>query len=132
MAKDPKVPRFQQARGFLVSKKKIREIKVSKLKWNLQRILDKDKERWPWVDAFFCKEKIILISYFSCEFENQIKMNNDKFLNASGRRGFRNQSGSDSYYVAGEAMALSVFQEGGVNALLDFLAGFNMATFTAQ
>lgn len=45
MAKDSKVPRFQQARGYLVSKKKIREIKVSKLKWNLQRILNKDEER---------------------------------------------------------------------------------------
>lgn len=59
-------------------------------------------------------------------------MENNKFLNATGRRGgFRNQSGSSSeYYAAGEAMALAVFQEGGVNALLDFLAGFNLATFS--
>ena len=59
-------------------------------------------------------------------------MNKDKFLNASGRGGFRNQAGDGAYYSAGEAMALSIFEEGGVNALLDFLAGFNMATFTQQ
>ena len=40
---------------------------------------------------------------------------------------FRNQSGSQDYYQAGVAMATAVFNEGGVNALLAFLAGYNAA-----
>lgn len=44
--------------------------------------------------------------------------------------GFRAQSGLNSttnYYQAGEQMAIAVFNEGGVNALLAFLAGYNSA-----
>jgi len=42
--------------------------------------------------------------------------------------GFRNQSGGqDDYYNAGIMMAQAVFEEGGVNALLAFLAGYNSA-----
>jgi|TARA_B100001559_G_C16307743_1_gene532728 hypothetical protein len=42
---------------------------------------------------------------------------------------FRNQTGmgQQDYYQAGVAMAQAVFQEGGVNALLAFLAGYNAA-----
>ena len=40
---------------------------------------------------------------------------------------FRAQSGSQDYYQAGVAMAQAVFNEGGVNALLAFLAGYNAA-----
>jgi len=42
---------------------------------------------------------------------------------------FRNQAGmgQQDYYQAGVAMAQAVFQEGGVNALLAFLAGYNAA-----
>ena len=44
------------------------------------------------------------------------------------RAAFRNQTGSgqDDYYQAG-IMAQAVFEEGGVNALLAFLAGYNSA-----
>ncbi len=41
MSKEPKITKWQHARRNLVDKKKIREIKVSKLKWNLQKIFDK-------------------------------------------------------------------------------------------
>jgi len=47
-----------------------------------------------------------------------------------GVSGFRAQSGLNSttnYYQAGEQMAIAVFNEGGVNALLAFLAGYNSA-----
>lgn len=43
MSKSPKITYWQRARRCLVDKKKNREIKVSKLKWNLQKILDEDK-----------------------------------------------------------------------------------------
>ena len=45
MSKKTNVPHFQQARGYLVDRKKIREIRVSKLKWNLQKILKTEDER---------------------------------------------------------------------------------------
>ena len=47
----------------------------------------------------------------------------------SQRAAFRNQTGSgqDDYYQAGIMMAQAVFAEGGVNALLGFLAGYNSA-----
>ena len=48
-----------------------------------------------------------------------------------GVSGFRAQSGfnggATNYYAAGEQMAIAVFNEGGVNALLAFLAGYNSA-----
>lgn len=48
-----------------------------------------------------------------------------------GVSGFRAQSGMNgsavNYYQAGEQMAIAVFNEGGVNALLAFLAGYNSA-----
>ncbi len=45
------------------------------------------------------------------------------------KAGFRNQTGSgqNDYYQAGIMMAQAVFEEGGVNALLAFLAGYNSA-----
>jgi|TARA_R110002020_G_scaffold239468_1_gene451989 hypothetical protein len=42
------------------------------------------------------------------------------YLNQTG-------SGTDDYYQAGIMMAQAVFAEGGVNALLAFLAGYNSA-----
>ncbi|MBN39000.1 MAG: hypothetical protein CMI29_11130 [Opitutae bacterium] len=48
-----------------------------------------------------------------------------------GIHGFKAQSGFDGgavdYYQAGTQMAVAVFNEGGVNALLAFLAGYNSA-----
>jgi len=45
MSQTSKITHWQQARRNLLDKKKNREIKVSKLKWNLQKILDREKER---------------------------------------------------------------------------------------
>ena len=45
------------------------------------------------------------------------KVQKEKFLNQTG-------SGQDDYYQAGIMMAQAVFAEGGVNALLAFLASF--------
>tara|TARA_B100001057_G_scaffold110717_1_gene108763 strand:+ start:16392 stop:16529 length:138 start_codon:yes stop_codon:yes gene_type:complete len=45
MSKPPKITYGQKARVNLIDKRKIREIQVSKLKWNLQKIFDQDKER---------------------------------------------------------------------------------------
>lgn len=58
-------------------------------------------------------------------------MKKEEFLNASGRR-FRNQSGGGSaqqYYDAGVEMAYLAWEDGGVTALLEFLAGYNAATY---
>ncbi len=45
MSKSDKISKLQQARSYLIDRKKSREIKVSKLRWNLQKILKKDEER---------------------------------------------------------------------------------------
>jgi len=45
MDKPSKILPWQNPRRNLSDKKKNREIKISKLKWNLQKILDRDKER---------------------------------------------------------------------------------------
>jgi len=44
MSKEPKITRWQQARRYLVDRRRIKEIKISRLKWNLQKILDKSGE----------------------------------------------------------------------------------------
>ena len=42
MSKEPKITKWQHARRYLIDKKKSRELKISRLKWNLQKILDKN------------------------------------------------------------------------------------------
>jgi hypothetical protein len=62
----------------------------------------------------------IFIENFKQKFIMIQKVQKEKFLNQTG-------SGQEDYYQAGIMMAQAVFAEGGVNALLAFLAGYNSA-----
>tara|TARA_R100000388_G_C7198550_1_gene137274 strand:+ start:350 stop:595 length:246 start_codon:yes stop_codon:yes gene_type:complete len=79
----------------------------------------------------FGKKKKIVFRIFIANFKTTT-MKHKKFRGMHhGVSGFRAQSGfnggATNYYAAGEQMAIAVFNEGGVNALLAFLAGYNSA-----
>jgi|TARA_R110000787_G_scaffold56408_2_gene129687 hypothetical protein len=76
------------------------------------------------VDVFFAQKNKSLSRIFSANLKQKIIM-----VKGVQRAAFRNQTGSgqDDYYQAGIMMAQAVFEEGGVNALLAFLAGYNSA-----